>query len=235
MPGEPWCQIGIERWAHGSSTVREPPYTSYTLSGTAEDRELCRWISTKYGPPRWHSGEESACHCRKHKRSRFDPWIRRIPWGRKWQRTPVFLPEKFHGQRSLAGYSSWGRKESDMMSDWSHTHKENITVPYLNQQLENRASQQIPVLIGNSRPEVCKPAWSLNETPEKRGVTALVAWYQMSTTQQLGERNRNSVHYRKIQKVGFLVHLSFSSDILFSFFKINFRNLLKHSWFTVLC
>jgi len=55
----------------------------------------------------------------------------------------------------------------------THTHKENITVPYLNQQLEDRASQQIPALIGNSRPEVCKPAWSLNETPEKRGVMAL--------------------------------------------------------------
>ena len=36
-----------------------------------------------------------------------------ISGSRKWQPTPVFLPGKFHGQRSLAGYSSWGRKESD--------------------------------------------------------------------------------------------------------------------------
>ena len=36
-----------------------------------------------------------------------------IPWRRKWQPTPVFLPGKFHGQRSLAGYSPWGSKESD--------------------------------------------------------------------------------------------------------------------------
>ena len=35
-------------------------------------------------------------------------------WRRKWQPTPVFLPGESHGQRSLAGYSSWGRKESDM-------------------------------------------------------------------------------------------------------------------------
>ena len=35
------------------------------------------------------------------------------PWRRKWQRTPVFLPGEFHGQRSLAGYSPWGHKESD--------------------------------------------------------------------------------------------------------------------------
>ena len=38
----------------------------------------------------------------------------KIPWRRKWQCTPVYLPGKSHGQRSLAGYSAWGRKESDM-------------------------------------------------------------------------------------------------------------------------
>ena len=41
------------------------------------------------------------------------PWAGKIPWSRKWQLTPEFLPGKFHGQRSLAGYSPWGRKESD--------------------------------------------------------------------------------------------------------------------------
>ena len=40
----------------------------------------------------------------------FDPWVRKIPWSRKWQTTPVFLPGEFHGQRSLAGYSPWGIK-----------------------------------------------------------------------------------------------------------------------------
>ena len=43
----------------------------------------------------------------------FDPWIGKIPWRRKWPPTPVFLPGEFHGQRSLVGYSPWGRKESD--------------------------------------------------------------------------------------------------------------------------
>ncbi|CAI9168844.1 unnamed protein product [Rangifer tarandus platyrhynchus] len=37
-----------------------------------------------------------------------------MPWSRKWQPTPVLLPGKSHGQRSLEGYSPWGRKESDM-------------------------------------------------------------------------------------------------------------------------
>ena len=48
------------------------------------------------------------------KRCRFDPWIRKTPWRRKWSPTPVFLPEKFHGQGNLLGYSPWGHKESDM-------------------------------------------------------------------------------------------------------------------------
>ena len=43
-----------------------------------------------------------------------DPWVRKIPWRRKWQPTPVFLPGKFHGQRSLVGYSPWGHTELDM-------------------------------------------------------------------------------------------------------------------------
>ena len=43
----------------------------------------------------------------------FDPWIRKIPWRRKWQPTPVFLPGESHGWRSLVGYSPWGRKELD--------------------------------------------------------------------------------------------------------------------------
>ena len=43
----------------------------------------------------------------------FDPWVGKIPWRRKWQPTPVLLPEKSHGQRSLVGYIPWGRKESD--------------------------------------------------------------------------------------------------------------------------
>ena len=72
------------------------------------------------GLPRWFSGKELAWQCRRH---RFDPWIRKIPWRMKWQPTPVFLPGKSHGQRSLMGYSPWGRMESDMTEQLStHTH-----------------------------------------------------------------------------------------------------------------
>ena len=65
------------------------------------------------------SGKESACQFRRHRRLGFHPWVRKIPWSRKWQPTLVFLPGKFHGQRSLAGYSPWGHKASGTTE---HTH-----------------------------------------------------------------------------------------------------------------
>ena len=47
------------------------------------------------------------------RRPEFDPWVGKILWRRAWQPTPVFLLGESHGQRCLAGYSPWGRKESN--------------------------------------------------------------------------------------------------------------------------
>ena len=47
------------------------------------------------------------------RRRGFNPWVRKIPWRWKWQPTPVFMPGKSHGPRSLVGYSPWGHKELD--------------------------------------------------------------------------------------------------------------------------
>ena len=47
-----------------------------------------------------------------HKRRRFDPWVGKIPWSRKWQPAPVFLPGKSRGQRSLVGYTVHGVAKS---------------------------------------------------------------------------------------------------------------------------
>ena len=63
------------------------------------------------------ASKESTCPCRRYRRCRFDPWVRRSPWSRKWQPILVFLPGESHGQRSPEGYSPWGRKESDM-TEW---------------------------------------------------------------------------------------------------------------------
>ena len=70
--------------------------------------EACKHL----GLSRWLSGKESSCQCRRQRRCGFDPWVRKTPWRRKWQPTPVSLPGKSHGQRSLVGCSPWGRKES---------------------------------------------------------------------------------------------------------------------------
>ena len=63
----------------------------------------------------WHTGflggsvvNECACQCRRHKRLGSDPWLGKIPWRKKWQPTPVLLPGKSHGWRSLVGCSPWG-------------------------------------------------------------------------------------------------------------------------------
>jgi len=66
------------------------------------------------GLPQGLSSKESPCQGKKHKKCRLNTWVGKIPWKRKWQSTPVFLPGESHGQRSLAGYSPWGHKESDM-------------------------------------------------------------------------------------------------------------------------
>jgi len=55
--------------------------------------------------------KESSCECG---RCRFHPWVGKIPWRREWQPTPIFLLGEFHGQWSLAGYSSRDDKEPDM-------------------------------------------------------------------------------------------------------------------------
>ena len=67
-------------------------------------------------------GKESACNAGDHLQCRipgFNPWVEKIPWRRKWQPTPVLLPEKSHGQRSLRGYSPWGggHKSQTRLSD----------------------------------------------------------------------------------------------------------------------
>ena len=95
-----------------------------TLFGLFQTCQIRAWILNKFlkwflctvrgirGLPRWYSGNKSTCQWRRQKRRRrFDPWVRKIPWGRKWQPTLVFLPGESHGQRRLVGYSLWGHKE----------------------------------------------------------------------------------------------------------------------------
>ena len=73
------------------------------------------------GLPWWCSGKEFACQCR---RLGFDPWVEKIPWRRKRQPTPGFLPGEFCRQRNLVGYSPQGHKQSgttELLSLHTHT------------------------------------------------------------------------------------------------------------------
>ena len=67
------------------------------------------------GFPGGDSGKKSTCQCRKHKRCWFDPWVGAIPWRRKWQLTPVFLPGKIPWTEEPSGLQfQGGHKDSDM-------------------------------------------------------------------------------------------------------------------------
>ena len=89
----------------GSSPPRDRTLVSCTAAGF--------FTEPQEQPPGGTSGKDSACQCRRHKGRRFPPWVGQSPSRRQWQPTPVLLPEKSHGRRSLVGYSPWGHKESD--------------------------------------------------------------------------------------------------------------------------
>ena len=88
---------------------------------TTQDEGL-RGPARIWGFPGGARGKESTCQCRSFKRLRFDPWAWKIPWRRVWQPTLVIKLGKFHGQRSLAGYSPWVHKDSDTAEASWHTH-----------------------------------------------------------------------------------------------------------------
>ena len=92
--------------------------------GTPEMKEINIWDGIHiYNNrlPRWHNSKESTCQCSRPREAGLIPRLGRFPGvghgnplhRREWQLIPVFWPGECHGQRSLAGYSPWGRKESD--------------------------------------------------------------------------------------------------------------------------
>ena len=72
------------------------------------------------GLPRWPSGEEPTCQCRRGKRHRFNPGAGKIPWSRNWQPAPVFLPGKFRGKFRLQSMGSQRAQHSTHTR--THTH-----------------------------------------------------------------------------------------------------------------
>ena len=108
FPASTWFCNGKERlpsWVH--SFFHNVPFSKYSLS------------IYYMGLPWRLSGKESAFQCR---RCRFNPWIRKMPWRRKWQPSPIFLPGKSHGQRSWWVSVHGVSKESDTTKQLNSNH-----------------------------------------------------------------------------------------------------------------
>ena len=95
--------------------------------------QIWDWSTSSRGFPNGTRGEESTCQCKRHTRHRFDPWIGKIPWRKKWQPSPVFLPGEPHGHRSLASYSLWSQRELDMPEQLTPSQASNLGLPYCRQ------------------------------------------------------------------------------------------------------
>ena len=90
-----------------SKRCKHPPSVHSSIVYSSQDMEAT-WVSIKSGMnkeyvvfiqgfPGGASGKEPVCQYRNHKRWGFDPWVRKIPWKRAWQLTPVIMPEEPHG------------------------------------------------------------------------------------------------------------------------------------------
>ena len=101
-PGKPNTPLGWTCFRHTVHKIprRYPKYPNQIKFSTSTLVQLHFLNSEPYikpceiflDPGRWLSGKESACQCRICRRPGFDPWVEKIPWRRKWQPTPVFLP-----------------------------------------------------------------------------------------------------------------------------------------------
>ena len=102
-----------ETATHSGTLAWKIPWTEkpigYSLWGCKESDGTSLSLSFLDFP----GGSEGKSVCLQCGRPGFGPCVGKIPWRRKWQPTPVLLPGKSHGQRSLVGYSLWGRKESN--------------------------------------------------------------------------------------------------------------------------
>ena len=100
------------------SAENYPQYIALTYKGKEYEKRLCvcACVCVYRDFPSGSDGKESA-------HTGFSPWVRKIPWRREWQPTPVFLPGESHGQRSLAGYNLWVANSQTWLSDY-HSLKE---------------------------------------------------------------------------------------------------------------
>ena len=142
LPPHPWAQ---GKWKGRDQDVRGQGRTCQSiklskeeLGGGGRAPNLNCLVPSIFVPyhccglpcPGGLDGKESACNAGD---LSLIPELRRFPWRRTWQPTPVFLPGESHGQRSLVGYSPWGHKELDMTERLSTQHNPAAITNYKNQ------------------------------------------------------------------------------------------------------
>ena len=136
------------------------------------------WLKRSSDFPGGTNGKESTNHP-ANQETQFDPWVWKLPWRRKWQLTPVFLPGKFHGQMNPAGYSPWGLKESDTTEHTCHTHT-------LWSERPVKWSESLSAVSDSSQPHRLYSPW--NSPCQNTGLGSLTLLQQIFLTQ-----NRNGI------------------------------------------
>ena len=116
-----WCTLRVESRIWHKRTYLQN--TNRLIDIVEEEMATHSSLLAQRFPGIGEQGGRLGLQCR---RLRLDPWVRKIPWRRKWQPTPVFLPGESSGQRNLEGYSPWGRKESDSTERLTLTHSTGI-------------------------------------------------------------------------------------------------------------
>ena len=108
----------LETASQSSLDPFQPPESYFILNSALRVASTSSYLVRKHDSACWSTsdfpgGSDGKVSAYNAEDPRFNPWIGRISCRRKWQPSPVFLPGKSHGQRSLVGYSPSGRKESD--------------------------------------------------------------------------------------------------------------------------
>ena len=128
----------------------------------------------KLGLPRWLSGKESACQCR---RWVFNPWVWKIPWRRKWQPAIVFLPGKSHRQKSLVDFCPWGHKRV----------RHSLTTKQQQQQQQQIRMALYPVKKLNCYEEsscISLEGWEMGERFKREGIYVYLFMLRFNRKQQ---------------------------------------------------
>ena len=100
------CWLSLLNIAVGTYLSQTPYCPFPSPSPLAPAGSFSKSESVSWGFPGGTSGKESTCQCRRCKKYRFDLWVGKIPWRRKWQLTPVFLPGKIPWTEEPGGLQS---------------------------------------------------------------------------------------------------------------------------------